>query len=58
MPEEASSSDAPAGGIATAVTHIDGLLRRAHAEAAGGDGQPDAPPFLTTVTRNCPETAR
>jgi hypothetical protein len=46
MPEEAGSSDAPAGDIATAITHIDGLLRRAHAEAAGGDGQPDAPPFL------------
>ena len=36
MPEEVSGSDVPAGDIATAIMHVDGLLRRARAAAAGG----------------------
>jgi hypothetical protein len=49
MPGEVSSSEAPVGDIATAIMHVDGLLRRAHAAAAGGDGQADALPFLLSL---------
>jgi hypothetical protein len=49
MPEVTSGSDAPVGDIATAIMHVDALLRRAHAEAAGGDGQADAPPVLLSL---------
>jgi hypothetical protein len=49
MPGEVIGSEAPAGDIATAIMHIDGLLRRAHAAAADGSGQADAPPVLLSL---------
>jgi hypothetical protein len=45
---DVSGSETPAGDIATAIMHVDGLLRRAHA-AAVDSGQADAPPFLLSL---------
>jgi hypothetical protein len=44
-----SGSDAPAGDVVTAIMHVDGLLRRAHAAADGGGGQAGAPAFVLSL---------
>lgn len=49
MPETISGSDAPVGDIATAITHLDALLRRTHAAAAGRDWQAQVPPVQLSL---------